>query len=218
MLAPLLLDIEDDLAATANVLRAIDGFAESVLSASLAQQAPPILWIPEVQGALNDIRAVAQQWLQVRPTVVQPLCNPFLNYTASVSALQNTLRSGATADDWMAALSALQKAARENSEQVRGVQENVATQHARFTEAHTKLQRALDDAQQGVEDALVDIQKVSRPDRRALRPGGQLGRHHNRARYGDRCGGGEDLGDSHLRTGHDRWRRSAGALGRGGAV
>jgi hypothetical protein len=161
MLAPSLLDIANDIAGAMNVIRAIDAFAESCLSAGLAQQEPPLTWITGVQSTLRDGRAVAQEWLNARPAIVPQLSRAFLNYGSLISAARSTVGATASGADWAKVLEALQNAARVNSERTRTVKEMVATQHTHFREVHQRLLDALGEVEQAEEEEIADIQKAT---------------------------------------------------------
>jgi hypothetical protein len=161
MLAPNLLNAEEDLAETANVIRDIGGFAQSCMSASLAQQEPPLDWVTDVRLRLADCSASAQRWLKAREQIIPPLSSMFIDYASLVSAAAEAVSRAAPASDWIALLTAMRDAARANSKKATAVQDVFASSHEDFTTAYQEIKLSLQKAQDAETAEREDILEIS---------------------------------------------------------
>lgn len=160
MLAPAQSDVEDDLVEISNVIRDIGRFAQSCLSASVAQQSPALLWITDAQAILAACRGAAQQWLAAKPDCIPLLINMFASYSSLMSAGVTTLTPDRSADDWTKFLVALKEAAKGNAKSANAAMLVIAGQQTDFLKAHDDLQQAVQEAQAAAEAENVDIQAV----------------------------------------------------------
>jgi hypothetical protein len=162
MLAPNLLDLETDIADTANVLRRIGAFAQSCLSAQVGQIVPPPVWLDDVLGKLSDCRAIATGWLNAQIEIVPPLIICFKNYAASLSALIETTRSTTMdPDTWNALLIDLRDRAAANSDTMRSVASRMKELNVDFAVAHRELREAMQKASEAHEAEHGDIERIA---------------------------------------------------------
>lgn len=161
MLAPNLLNAQEDLAETANVIRDIGGFAQSCMSASLAQQEPPLDWVTDVRLRLADCSASAQRWLKAREQIIPPLSSMFIDYASLVSAAAEAVSRAAPASDWIALLTAMRDAARAHSQKATAVQNVFASSHDDFKTAYQEIKLSLQKAQDAETAERDDILEIS---------------------------------------------------------
>jgi len=161
MLAPSQQDVEQDLADTANVLRHIGGFAETCLSTSIAQQDPPLDWVPEVQGKLAQCRQTAQNWLNARINIIPPISSMFVDYAALITGAARTFSPAATTNDWVNLLTELLNAARKHSREARAVRDLIGKHHGDFAAAHQALRAVVEKARQAQAAENADMQSIA---------------------------------------------------------
>jgi hypothetical protein len=161
MLAPSLLSAEEDLARTANDIRSIGGFAESCLSANLAQFDPPLPWVDEVRDLLADCRGCAQRWLDARQMIIPQLSTMFIDYASVVSAAAANVSRAAPASDWTKLLTSMRDAARSNSEKATGIQQIFAASHDNFKDAHQRIKLAVQKAEEAKDAERDEIEQIS---------------------------------------------------------
>ena len=164
MLAPSLLDVEEDIAETANTLRRIGAFSESCLSAQLGQILPAPSWLDEARANLADCRAIATGWLNARPDIISPVVVCFTTYAAGFAAVVDATRASPDkidADTWAALLIDLRDRARANSDAVALVRDKTDVLHKEFAAAHQELRDAMAKAREAEEDEHADIAKIA---------------------------------------------------------
>jgi len=155
-----LLDSETDLANTWNVLLDVGGFCQSCLRADVSQVDPPVSWVPEAQQILSDCRAVAQDWLTARETIIPTIAGTFMDYCSLVSSTVAGLGSSQDPVAWTEGLGQMREATSAASAAVKQANAAMTDQQARFQLAYRRLDNALALARMTVSSEEADIDAV----------------------------------------------------------
>src|SRR6476659_2746222 len=119
LLAPNLLDAQDDLAAAADILRRVGAFVDSCQSATLGRLDPQPLWLDDVTAALARCRDVATDWYNKQQAIIAPIATGYINYVSTMASVAATMRPlPPDAEAWMPLLDELQATLRANADAV----------------------------------------------------------------------------------------------------
>jgi hypothetical protein len=162
MLAPNLLDAQDDLAAAADILRQVGAFVDSCQSAAVGRLDPQPPWLDNVTATLVRCREVATDWYNSQQAIVTPITTAYITYASTMAGVTTAMNPmPSDADAWMPLLDELQAILEANTRAVIAAQLEMDRLQQGLRGAHSALRDALAQAWQAHEGAHAALQNIA---------------------------------------------------------